>query len=276
MSRPTRPLNERLSAPVVCAARWTVRWVCAAPGTYLWLAILAATSFALSHVSPAAYHGFLARRSTNLDELGRDPVRVMIVSALWTSRPSFVYYFVVYHLVHVPAERWLGTRRWLAVVALAHVLATLFSEGLVWVGILVHILPTGEAGALDLGVSYGFAGVIGVLAYRIAAPWRWWYLSIVLTLVVLPVATRHSFTDIGHLSAVLIGLACRPLTRGRGTWEPAATLARHRARHDATRAELAESDATDSGSARKSVDDPSDDDSDGPSGHSPDISRRRC
>lgn len=214
------------AARAATAARATGRWIAAAPGSYLWLAVLAATSFALAHVSPTAYHGFLAHRSTNLDQLGRDPVRVMIVSALWTSRPSFVYYLVVYHLVHVPAERWLGTRRWLAVVALAHVLATLVSEGLVWVGILAHILPAGEAGVLDIGVSYGLAGVIGVLAYRVATPWRWWYASIVLTLALLPVAIRHTFTDIGHFSAVLIGLACYPLARGRPTWDPAAALAR--------------------------------------------------
>ncbi|MGW0659423.1 rhomboid-like protein [Streptodolium elevatio] len=29
-------------------------------------------------------------------------------------------------------------------------------------------------------------------------------------------------TDIGHFSAVLLGLACYPLAGGRGTWDPAA------------------------------------------------------
>ncbi len=33
---------------------------------------------------------------------------------------------------------------------------------------------------LDIGVSYGLAGVIAVLTYRIGAPWRYLYVAAVL------------------------------------------------------------------------------------------------
>jgi len=80
------------------------------------------------------------------------------------------------------------------------------------------------ARAQDVGVSYALAGVVGVLTYRIAAPWRYLYLAAVLAVYGIPFVTGRTFTDLGHFTSVLLGLACYPLTRGRGkAWNPKET-----------------------------------------------------
>ncbi|MEU6593476.1 rhomboid-like protein [Streptomyces sp. NPDC046881] len=201
-------------------------YVRSAPGTYVWLGILFVTTVALHHMPPGFEEHFLRRRSTNIHELSRNPVRVLVASAMWIETGHWVPYALLYTVFHARAERWLGTARWLAVCALAHVLATLISEGALLEAIRRGVAPPAAVNTLDIGVSYALAGVIAVLTYRIAAPWRYVYLAAVLAVFGLPLAAGPTFTDVGHAVAVLIGLACCPLVRGRGkAWNPKETLA---------------------------------------------------
>ncbi|MFC8824929.1 rhomboid-like protein [Streptomyces sp. NPDC057137] len=161
------------------AAHTTWVWIRTAPGTYLWLAAL------------------------------------LVTGASWTDGGGPLPYAVLYTVFHAPAEHWLGTRRWLATAAAALVGATLSSEGaLSWA---VHQGHAHEAAgdSLAIGVSYALAGVVAVLTYRIAPPWRLPYGGAVVILYGVPLIAGPDFTDIGHFTAVLIGLACYPLTRGR-------------------------------------------------------------
>ncbi|MEW2510995.1 rhomboid-like protein [Streptomyces sp. NPDC046870] len=200
-------------------------YVRAAPGTYVWLGVLVVTTVALHHMSPEFEEHFLRRRSTNIHELSRNPVRVLVASAMWIESGYWVPYAVLYTVFHAPAERWLGTARWLAVCALAHVLASLISEGALLEAIRRGMAPHSAVNTLDIGVSYALAGVMAVLTYRIAAPWRYVYLPVVLAVFGLPPAAGPTFTDVGHIVAVLIGLACYPLVRDRGkAWNPKETL----------------------------------------------------
>ncbi|MFJ9035068.1 rhomboid-like protein [Streptomyces sp. NPDC102406] len=186
-----------------------------APGTYLWLLALCVTTVAVHHMDPHVEHDFLRQRSTNLHELSQHPIRVLVSSALWLDGADWWPYALLYTLLHAPAEHWLGTPRWLAVVAAAHVLATLISEGALLWAISVGHAPASAVNTLDVGVSYALAGSIGILTYRLVPPWRHLYLAVVLTLYAAPLVTGRTFTDLGHFTAVLIGLACRPLCRGR-------------------------------------------------------------
>ncbi|MFF9770548.1 rhomboid-like protein [Streptomyces sp. NPDC014636] len=201
-------------------------YVRSAPGTYVWLGILFVTTVALHHMPPEFEEHFLRHRSTNIHELSRSPVRVLVTSAMWIESGHWVPYAFLYTVFHAPAERWLGTARWLAVCALAHVLASLISEAMLLAAIRQGMAPPAAVYTLDIGVSYALAGVSAVLVYRIAAPWRYAYLLAVLAVCVLPLAAGPSFTDVGHFLAVLLGLACCPLVRGRGkAWNPKETLA---------------------------------------------------
>ena len=204
-------------------------YVRSAPGTYLWLAALFVTTVAVHHMDPEFEKEFLRQRSTNLHELSKNPVRVLVSSAFWIDGATWWPYAVLYSVFHAQAERWLGLLRWLAVAAAAHVLATLISEGALLWAIRHGHAPASSVNTLDVGVSYALAGVVGVLTYRIASPWRYVYLGGVLVVYGSPLATGRTFTDLGHFTSVLIGLAGYPLTRGRGApWNPLSVFRRSR------------------------------------------------
>ncbi|GGJ30850.1 rhomboid-like protein [Streptomyces brasiliensis] len=201
-------------------------YVRGAPGTYVWLLILFVTTVALHHMSPAFEQQFLRQRSTNIRELSENPVRVLISSAMWIDGGHWLPYAFLYTVFHAQVERWLGTWRWLLVCGSAHVFATLLSEGALLKAIRDGMAPHSAVNTLDIGVSYALAGVIAVLAYRIAAPWRYLYVLVVLALYGIPLVTGRTFTDFGHFVSILIGFACYPLVRGRGkAWNPKETLA---------------------------------------------------
>ncbi|WP_405685742.1 rhomboid-like protein [Streptomyces sp. NBC_00057] len=190
-------------------------WIRSAPGTYIWLTALFFTAVIVHQMSPDFEEDFLRQRSTNIHELSRDPVHVLIASAFWIDGGHWIPYAVLYTAFHAPAERWLGTLRWLAVALAAHVLATLVSEGVLAWAIRHGHVPPAAVNTLDVGVSYALAGVVAVLTYRIPAPWRYVYLFAVLVFYGIPLITGRTFTDLGHFASVLIGLACYPLTRSR-------------------------------------------------------------
>lgn len=190
-------------------------YVRSAPGTYIWLAILFVTTVAVHRMSPEFEAEFLRQRSTNIHELSNNPVRVLVSSAMWIDGGYWLPYAALYSVFHAPAERWLGTVRWLVVCVAAHVLATLISEGALLWGIRHGMAPESAENTLDIGVSYALAGVIAVLVYRI--PWRWrsGYALVVLVVYGVPLVTGRTFTDLGHFASVLIGFGCYPLVRGR-------------------------------------------------------------
>ncbi|MDR6974616.1 heme exporter protein D [Streptomyces sp. 3330] len=190
-------------------------YVRGAPGTYVWLAVLFVTTVALHHMSPEFEQEFLRQRSTNLHELSRHPVRVLVASALWIDGGHWLPYVVLYSVFHAQAERRLGTARWLAVCAAAHVLATLISQGVLAKAIRDGLAPQSAADTLDVGVSYALSGVVAVLAFQIRPPWRYGYLAAVLVFYGFPLTSDPTFTDFGHFVSVVIGLACYPLVRGR-------------------------------------------------------------
>lgn len=196
------------------ARRYAARWIRSSPGTHTWLAILAVTSVVAAALPPHDRSVLLHHFSTNLVELHRHPIRVLVGSAFWIRRPSaFAFYTALFEAVHAPAERWLGTWRWLFTAATAHIGATLVSQKAVFYGIADRRLPHSLAHTVDIGVSYGLAGVVGVLAYRVPMPWRWAYLAGVLGFFGYPVlGGGGTYTDLGHLTALLLGLCCHAAT----------------------------------------------------------------
>ena len=211
------PLHERRGPGAA-----VLDYVRRAPGTYLWLLVLLFTTYVMHRINPAMADSFLRKRSTNLHQLATNPVRVLFASTLWLDGGGWLGMFVLYNLFHVPAERWLGTLRWFAVVAVAHVGATYLSEGVLYWAIHHGRAPASAVNTLDVGVSYALAGAQAVLVYRIAPPWRYVYLVGVLAWYGQALVHGRTFTDVGHFTSVLLGLACYPLTRGRGgaPWNP--------------------------------------------------------
>ncbi|MFC8289787.1 rhomboid-like protein [Streptomyces sp. NPDC057242] len=186
------------------------------PGTHVWLAVIVLTSLVLALVPTGVEDYFLRGNSSNLHQLAHHPVRALIGSAFWIEDPAgIVLYAALFELLHAPVERWLGTAKWLFAVAAAHVTATLVSQQVVLAAIRLHDVPRSMAHVVDIGVSYGLAASAGVLAHRLARPWRWFHLAGVTAFFAVPLVTDRTYTDLGHAIALAVGVACRPLTRGK-------------------------------------------------------------
>jgi hypothetical protein len=196
------------------AAVW--RFVSSAPLTYVWLIVLLITTRIQDHLSRRELRDVLIHGSTNIQHLATDPLQVLFTSLFWIDGRYWTPYLLLFTLFLAPAEQWLGEVRWLTVGLTAHVGATYISEGLLYLEIQHHLAPERLVHARDIGVSYFLVGVMAVLAYRIAPPWRWGYLGVLITVFAVPLIIDPKFTAIGHFSAILIGLLFYPMARGRG------------------------------------------------------------
>ncbi|MER7731123.1 rhomboid-like protein [Streptomyces erythrochromogenes] len=189
-------------------------WIRSSPGTHIWLLIIAVTSIIVAIAPDQVDRVLLHRNSSNIHQLVQHPVRALISSAFWIVNPaSLALYAVLFEVFHAPVERWLGTLRWLAIVATAHVVATLISQKVLLTAIQDHRAPRSMTHVVDIGVSYGLAASIGVLTYHLPHPWRWFYLAGVIAFFGIPLATGGTFTDLGHAIALAVGLLSWPLTR---------------------------------------------------------------
>jgi tRNA(Arg) A34 adenosine deaminase TadA len=193
-----------------------VSYVRSAPLTYAWLVVLLATTLVQRSLSQRVLRTLLESTSTNLHHLASDPLRVLVNSLLWIDGRYWWPYVLIFTLFLAPAERWLGHLRWLVVGLICHLGATVLSEGFLYWSIQEARASPRLVDARDVGVSYFVVGIAGVLFYRIPRRWRWAYLGALAVTAVSALVVRTNFTSLGHLCALLLGLACYPLTRGRG------------------------------------------------------------
>ena len=202
-------------------------FVSGAPLTYGWLVVLMITTIIQHRLTGTKLHAVLLHRSTNIHALGTDPLDVLFSSLLWIDGKSLEPYLLLFTLFLAPAEHWLGHLRWLTVGLTAHILATYISEGILYYAIEEHDASQRLVLARDIGVSYFLVGLIAVLTYHIARPWRWVYLGVLFVIFAFPLLTMDhvelNFTAIGHFASFLIGLCFYPIARERKRppWTPA-------------------------------------------------------
>lgn len=190
--------------------------------------MLLITTIVQHQLSRHDLHAVLIERSTNLHHLGTDPLYVLFASLFWVDGGDWLSCLVMFTLFVAPAERWLGQTRWLTVGLTAHMLATYVSEGVLFLAIRQHVEPERMVHVRDVGVSYFIICVMTVLGYRVVSPWRWVYLAVVVLWYGAQLVADPDFTGIGHVSAIVVGLCCYPLTRGRNgpLLDPARTFVR--------------------------------------------------
>ena len=188
-----------------------------APVSVAYLLVLCTTTAWLTTESGRDVDRLLLDRSTNLDHLGRDPVRVIVASAFWLSshwEPLLVTALLLLGVV-ASLERRIGSRRTLGVLAAGHVGATLFTAAGLWIGVRTDALDQSIAHVRDVGPSYAIYAAAAALVYVLPGRVRPPYLVAVLAWVAIPAALAPSFTDVGHFLSVGIGLACYPVVRSR-------------------------------------------------------------
>jgi membrane associated rhomboid family serine protease len=194
--------------------RWAWRGIRSAPLTVGYLIVLSATTVLLSVASTDRADRLLDTFSTNLHQLGRAPLRVLVGSAFWTSGWfELTQWVVLFFAVLAPVERRLGRRRTLLAFAVGHVGATLMVAAGLWLAVQFGTVAPTVAFARDVGVSYGFFSVAALAAYLLARRVQLCYLTLLIGYVTIAAAMSHTFTDFGHMTAVAIGLVWYPLRR---------------------------------------------------------------
>lgn len=199
--------------------RWAdaaTAFVSRSPATFVYLFVIGVTTWTLRGAPPRLVDELLLAQSTNVHNMLRDPLQVLVASAFWLDSPhvdlQLVLRFVV---VMAPTERWLGTWRTVVVFAAGHVGATLITFAGLHYGIGHHLVDRSVSRVTDVGVSYGFFAVAAVTTLRLPPRWRLLYAVGLVAYVLAGLWTARTFTDWGHVFALLIGFACAPLARSR-------------------------------------------------------------
>lgn len=170
-------------------------------------AVLLGLEVVLSLQPDHVHDRLVLRSSTNLANLRDDPLVVLLVSAFVLPSALSLWVLPLLIAAYGAAQRWLGRTATLLVALFGHVFATVFVAVLLAAGIAHHQLDRSVAREPDVGASYGLAAVLAVLVYRLPAfPRRCLVLGGTASLVAL-VLVSETFTDLGHLTAWLIGLA---------------------------------------------------------------------
>lgn len=211
--------RRRLPVALRVAGAWArvrptvVDYVKASPATFTYLMILSVTTMVMLSSSNQVVTLLLEEHSTNLHQLFNSPLRALALSAFWAPNYEFLVWAILFALVLAPAERWLGTRRWAVVFISGHVFATLGVAWGLWFAIRRGWASQHLENAIDVGVSYGFAALAAVFTFRFPRKWRWWWAGTLTAVAIVALLVGRTFTDSGHLLAVVIGFACYPLTR---------------------------------------------------------------
>jgi hypothetical protein len=193
--------------------QWLTQQVRSVPGTSVLFLIVAVTTFVLRGVDAETVDRILRESSTNLVHMSRDAPRVLMLSMFLLGGGSLWRAFWFFALILAPVERWLGTYRWAAVFAAGHVGATLATTIAIWTQARAGVGGRELSYVVDVGVSYGIAAAAGVLVFRLPRLLSILAAALFLSYVLAAVARTGTFTDWGHLVALLIGFALGPLVR---------------------------------------------------------------
>lgn len=193
------------------AARWSLHRAPRLPVTYGYVGFVAALSITLSAIDPAAAAAFVERASTNLNNLAEGHFGTLIGSAFVTGGGSSDWILIpLLAGLLAAAERLGGGKRLIKVFAAGHIGATL----LVALGLLIAVesgwMSVAVASAPDVGVSYGSAAVLGAMTALLPSRWRTTWAFSMLAAATGGAVAGHTFTSVGHLVALCIGLAIAP------------------------------------------------------------------
>ncbi|SEH48216.1 hypothetical protein SAMN04489835_0324 [Mycolicibacterium rutilum] len=181
-----------------------------APLTFAWLLALLVTTRLQRRAGHKGSRRIQRNHSTNLRRLRTEPHRVLTTSLFWLDDARWWPYVPVFAGVVAPAERRLRSWRWLLVGLSAHTIGTYVGQSYLRLLIRRGRAPQRLENARDVGVSYFVLGVAGALTGSTRRPRRTQALA--LLALAANTAIRPTFTEVGHLTAYIVGVAATPLT----------------------------------------------------------------
>ncbi|MDT5329050.1 MAG: hypothetical protein QOF31_347 [Mycobacterium sp.] len=174
--------------------------------TYTWLALLFVTTRIQRSAPRRERQRLLREQSTNIAQLQRKPLHVLLTSLLWLDGRRWWPYVPVFATMLAPAERLLGRSRYVITGLSSHVIATLVSQRLLVLSIKRADEPRRALTARDVGVSYFTLGIGGALCRYLDRPWRVAVQTAAAGSVAVAVVSRANFTATGHCVAFLLGV----------------------------------------------------------------------
>ncbi len=201
----------KVRAHTLRVGRMLLRYSRRAPATTSYLFVVTVTAWVLATSSEELDDALLRSHSSNIAALAQSPIRGLVQSAFWVDGGAMFILAWVLGLLLMPVERWIGTTRWIVVFALGHAVTTLVVAGIMWSSIRAGWVHSGVRHVVDVGVSYGFAAIAGLLTYRLTKRAARAYVGVAFGLLLGLLAIDRDFTSLGHLIAFSIGLACYPL-----------------------------------------------------------------
>ena len=192
-----------------------VRGVASAPLTFGWLLILFLTTRIQRSAGRRGSKRIQRRHSTNLRRLSSEPSRVLAASLFWLDGRMWWPYVPMFVGVVAPAERRLGWWRWLLVGSAAHAIGTFAGQGFLRWSLKKGEAPRRLANARDVGVSYFVLGVAGALTGYVRPPMRSRSQLVAVAALTGNAVLRPTFTEVGHLTAFVVGLAATPVVPDR-------------------------------------------------------------
>lgn len=187
----------------------------AAPLTFAWLLVLFVTTRIQRSAGRRTAKRIQRTHSTNLRRLRAEPSRVLFASLFWLDDRKWWPYVPVFAGVVAPAERRLRWWRWLLVGIAAHVIGSYVGQSYLHLQIRRGNAPRRLVNARDVGVSYFVLGVAGTLSGYVQRRWRPRCQLAATVALAGNAAARPTFTEVGHLTAFVVGLAAVPLAPDR-------------------------------------------------------------
>lgn len=195
------------------AWRWVADYLGRAPGTFVFFFVIMVVTLVLRGVDAPTATRLLRRESTNLVQMSRDAPRVLFLSAFLLDGGRLWRELLFFNLVLCPLERWAGTYRWLAALVAGHVGASIATTLGIWFEVRAGAAGRDIVYPVDVGPSYAVRAAAGAVVYRLPRPLNWVVAGLLLAMDAYAVASSGSFTDWGHMTALLIGFAVGPLLR---------------------------------------------------------------
>jgi hypothetical protein len=159
--------------------------------------------------------------STNLHNLSQGHLGTLLASAFVVDASPVAVWLPGFLCLLGVAELTWGSGRLLVAMVVGHLGATLVVAGVLVAGVRGGWLSGDVTTAIDVGMSYAAAAVLGALTPAVARRWRpAWFLGWLAAGAgaVLAVA---DFTDVGHLVALTLGTAVAMRFGAPAGWTPA-------------------------------------------------------
>ena len=198
------PGANRVSDVLHRGAHAVVNHVRRAPATHAYVFTLLVTTAVVHTLDRRVADELLRQVSTNLYEMGRDALRVLLLSAFLLDGPQWLSQVLLVSIVVGTLERRIGTSPMIVLVTVGHFGATLVTTAGIWANVRFGHSGGDLVRAVDVGASYVMFAAAGAVVMGLGRWRRSAQVGLALEVGV-PLALRHTFTDAGHVAAAAIG-----------------------------------------------------------------------